>query len=472
MLHREGDDLAPVLLRLLDGLLEVRVEQQVIQRALLGEGFGDLLEEARADDATTAPDLGDLTEVELPLVLVLGLAHELEALGVGADLGAVEGVADLFDDLGAVRIGHRALRATEDLGGFDALILHGGEAAGEDGFGDGRSGDAHVEGVGARPLARALLAGGVEDDVDQRDAGLGVLLLEHLGGDLDEEGVQVALVPFFEGGADLVRGHAEEAAHEVVGFADHLHVAVLDAVVDHLDVVASAVGADMGHAGDTTLDGLAGGRAGEFDAGDGIYLRGDGFPDGLQFGPGGSIATRHEGRTKTGAFFAAGDAGADEAEALGLQLFLAADGVRPEGVAAVDDDVARLESRGELVDHRVGRAAGLDEDDRFAGLLEGGREVLDGGAAGELARGLRVFLHELVGLGGRTVIHRDREAVVGDVEGEVLTHDGQTDETNVGLHKRSQCEPPSAGMANKKRGRFRLKALVFGTAGCLSPRLI
>jgi hypothetical protein len=44
--------------------------------------------------------------------------------------------------------------------------------------------------------------------------------------------------------------------------------------------------------------------------------------------------------------------------------------------------------------------------------------------------------------------------VVGDVEGEVLTHDGQTDETNVGLHKRSQCEPPSAGMANKKRVGF------------------
>ena len=222
----------------------------------------------------------------------------------------------------------------------------------------------------------------------------------------------------------------------------------------HLDVVAGAVGADVGHAGDAALDGLARGRAGELDAGDGIDLGGDGFPDGLQFSPGGRIATRHEGRPETGAFFATGDAGADEAQALGLELAFAADGVRPEGVAAVDDDVARLEDRGELVDDGVGGAAGLDEDDGLAGLLQGGREVLHGGAAGQLARGLRVFLHELVGLGGRAVVDRDREAVVGDVEGEVLAHDGQTDETNVGLHKRSQCEPPSAGMANKKRVGF------------------
>src|SRR4029450_4503312 len=32
-------------------------------------------------------------------------------------------------------------------------------------------------------------------------------------------------------------------------------------------------------------------------------------------------------------------------------------------VAAVDEDVARLQQRRELVDHRVGRAAGLDHDD-------------------------------------------------------------------------------------------------------------
>ena len=43
-------------------------------------------------------------------------------------------------------------------------------------------------------------------------------------------------------------GHAQRGAHEFIGFADELHVGVLDAVVDHLDEVAAAIGADVGAA--------------------------------------------------------------------------------------------------------------------------------------------------------------------------------------------------------------------------------
>ena len=39
------------------------------------------------------------------------------------------------------------------------------------------------------------------------------------------------------------------------------------------------------------------------------------------------------------------------------------------GVAAVDDDVAGLEGRGELVDHGIGRAASLNQDDGLAGAF-------------------------------------------------------------------------------------------------------
>ena len=45
-------------------------------------------------------------------------------------------------------------------------------------------------------------------------------------------------------------GHveADAVAQQVVGLGDQLHVGVLDAVVDHLHVVARAVGADVGAA--------------------------------------------------------------------------------------------------------------------------------------------------------------------------------------------------------------------------------
>ena len=55
------------------------------------------------------------------------------------------------------------------------------------------------------------------------------------------------------------------------------------------------------------------------------------------------------------ALLAAGDAGADEVQALLAERLLAAAGVGEVGVAAVDDDVALLQQRRELVDHRVGR---------------------------------------------------------------------------------------------------------------------
>ena len=67
------------------------------------------------------------------------------------------------------------------------------------------------------------------------------------------------------------------------------------------------------------------------------------------------------------------------------QRRLAADGVVEVRVAAVDDDVARLEQRGELVDDRVGGLAGLHHDDDGARPLERGDEVLEALGRDEVA---------------------------------------------------------------------------------------
>jgi hypothetical protein len=234
---------------------------------------------------------------------------------------------------------------------------------------------------------------------------------------------------------------AEEAGHQGIGLADHLHVAILDAVVDHLHVVARAVLADVGRAGHAAGNGLAGLGAGDRLAGLGVDLRGDGLPDGLQFLPRGELAAGHEGRAEARAFLAAGDAGADEAQAFFAERLLATDRVGPERVAAVDDDVTLLEHGGEAVDDRVGRLAGLDEDDGLAGPGQGGGEFLECLGADEAAGGVRVLGDELVGLLGGAVVDRNLEAVVGDVEGEILTHHGEADESDIRMgfgHKSHQ----------------------------------
>jgi hypothetical protein len=217
----------------------------------------------------------------------------------------------------------------------------------------------------------------------------------------------------------------------VVGLTDHLHVAILDAVVDHLHVVAGAVFADVGGAGDAALDGLAGGRAHEGLAGLLVDLGGDGVPDRGEVLVGILVAAGHERRAEASAFLTAGHAGTDEEETLFLKRLFAADGVGPESVTAVDDDVARLEHGREAVNYRVGGFAGLHEDDGLAGLREGGGEFLEGLGANDSAGSVGVFCDKLLGLFDGAIVDRDLEAVIGDVEGEILTHDGESNESDV-----------------------------------------
>ena len=201
----------------------------------------------------------------------------------------------------------------EDLGGLHARFLHRAEAAGIDGFGDQRDGHAEIERIDAGPLAGALLAGGVEDLVDHILAVL-VFVGQDVARDFDEVAVELALHPLGEGLVHLLVGHAEPVLHELVGLADELHVAVLDAVVDHLDVMAGAVGAHP----------LAAGLAVR-------SLGADRLEDVLDERPGRRAAAGHHGRAEARAFLAAGDAGADVQQALALQVFGAADGVGENG---------------------------------------------------------------------------------------------------------------------------------------------
>ncbi len=127
---------------------------------------------------------------------------------------------------------------------------------------------------------------------------------------------------------ELVGGEAEAVLEELVGLADQLHVAVLDAVVDHLDVVACAVFADPVAAGGAVFN-----------------LGGDGLEDLLHVRPCFGVAAGHDGRAEARALFAAGDAGADEENALRREVLGAAVGVGEQRVAAVDDDVALFEVR-------------------------------------------------------------------------------------------------------------------------------
>ena len=91
------------------------------------------------------------------------------------------------------------------------------------------------------PFSGAFLPGLVKDDVHQRLSGFRVLLLEDVRSDLDQERVQLSLVPVAEDLRKFVRARIDDGLENGIGLADELHVAVLDAVMDHFHIVTGAV---------------------------------------------------------------------------------------------------------------------------------------------------------------------------------------------------------------------------------------
>ncbi len=204
------------------------------------------------------------------------------------------------------------------------------------------------------------------------------------------------------------RAEVQRRLENGVGLADELHVAVLDAVVHHFDVVTGAVGSHV------TAAGLA--------LGDSRDLRVDGS-DRL---PAFLRAAGHDGRALERALFTAADADAEEMNALLLEVLFAALGISPKGIATVDDDVARLEERDELLDHGVHRRTGLYHDLGLARTGEGGDKLFERASRDDVLP-LRAASSEFFRDRRRPIIDADAKALAFHVENEILAHDGEAD---------------------------------------------
>ena len=206
---------------------------------------------------------------------------------------------------------------------------------------------------------------------------------------------------------------AGDRAQQVVGLRDQLHVGVLDAVVHHLHEVAGPADAHVGAAGVA------------------VDVRRDRLHDRAEPLVGLVGAADHDRRTVQRAHLAAGDAGADEVQPVLLELLLAPDRVAVVGVAAVDDDVAVLEQRHQVVDHGVGGGAGLDHDQDDAGLLDGCHELLEALGAHEVTLVADLLEHRGHSR-GRAVVDGDGVTVAGDVAGQVAAHHRQPGQSDGG----------------------------------------
>ncbi len=182
-------------------------------------------------------------------------------------------------------------------------------------------------------------------------------MTEHVGSDLDEEGLQIAVVPGAENVGNLGGVRRQAGTQQVVGLGDQLHVRVLDAVVHHLDEMTRAIRTDMNATRGS------------------VHLRRDRLEHRSQLLIGLRRAARHDARAEQRALLTARYPGANEVQALAPQRRIATTSVGEVRIPAIDHDVARLQQRGQLVDHSVRRPAGLHHDDHGTGSLQRRDEI-------------------------------------------------------------------------------------------------
>eukprot|EP01136_Pigoraptor_vietnamica_P020427 Opistho-1_new@69315 len=298
----ELDDLSPRGLRRLELRGKVLVEEERGQVGVAVVRGLDAVEEHGTDDAAALPDAADLSEVESPVVSDRRLADDVHALRIAADLRGVEGLVHHVDELLLVHRG-RVRLPREQLRALDAVVAEPAEVASIERRADRGDRNAQLGRLLDGPLAGALHARLVENAVDNLAlAGERVLHGEDLGRNLNEERRQVAAVPLGKHLRELLVREAANRAQNVVSLRNQLHVAVLNPVVDHLDVVAGATGPNIR------------------DAGPVVDLRGDLLEDQLEGSVGLAGAARHEGRAMARARFAAGHAHSDIQKALGGHL--------------------------------------------------------------------------------------------------------------------------------------------------------
>ena len=266
------------------------------------------------------------------------------------DLISSDRCLDLLDERNLVNVDVVRVGSVEQLACRLALVEQCGEVSRVECSRHGRHGDAVLGRLLDGPSSGSLLAGLVQDLIDDEVGA--VLLGEDRRGDLDQVRLEFAGIPLGEGRVQLLVAQAADVLEDVVGLGDQLHVAVLDSIVNHLDVVAGAALSDVG------------------DARTGVRLRRHLLEDGLDALVGLARSAGHHGRTVAGALLAAGHAHAHVEQTLLGQLRLATLRVGVHLVAAVDDEITGLEQIGKTGNDGVDGSAGLHQHDDGARLLQ------------------------------------------------------------------------------------------------------
>ena len=361
--HRRLHDVAQRLLSGRERCREAVVEHQIDERRVSAEGGAHVRQQRRADDAARPPDFRDLGEVDVVLVFVRRLPQQRHALRVGDDFRGIERAAQVASITSGPA---RPPALPSDDGRARAALCWRRHARISSADSSRASTAAFTVGIGA-PTSNAFWL--IHLPVPFCCASSRMRSTSGLPVSLSTRSSTRAVIstryerssPSFHVGKDVrdfAGGHAGGARQHVVDLGDELHVAVLDAVVHHLDVVARTARPHVGHAR-LAVFGLCRHRA----------------ENRRERVPRLARPSGHHRRPSQRAFFAAGHAHADKAEPRRRELICAPIGIAEKRIAAVDEDVFALEVRTKVRDDAVDRRTGRHHHQDAPRPLEHGHQL-------------------------------------------------------------------------------------------------
>ena len=162
------------------------------------ESFLYPIQEFCPDNASSSPDRGDVSVIEVPVELFAGCFEQGKSLGVGNNFRSVESIAHSLDKSLPIALVIKFCRARQLFRCSHPLVFHSGQDARFYGRIDRGYHDRLFDRGLQCPTTGPFLSCFIQDDVDQRFASVRVCFGENVCGDFDQETVQVTTVPIRE----------------------------------------------------------------------------------------------------------------------------------------------------------------------------------------------------------------------------------------------------------------------------------
>ncbi|GCP78324.1 hypothetical protein BvCmsHHP019_00100 [Escherichia coli] len=217
------------------------------------------------------------------------------------------------------------MRTRENFRCGNALIFQRRDVSCKHRLGNQRQRFAEIQRTLAGPFTGTFVSRFIQNHINQVVT-LFIFFGEDIFGDVDQVAAQFTVIPLGKGLRQFFVGKIQATFKQRIGFSNQLHITVFDTVVNHLHIVACAIGTNIGNA-----------RFAIFSNG------GDFGQDRRNQFIGFFLPTRHNRRTFQRSFFTAGNTGTNEVKAFGRKLTVTTDGILEEGITTINNDVTFIE---------------------------------------------------------------------------------------------------------------------------------